>query len=146
MKQDKKSQQIKNMVKKYYQILGVSENATQDEIKKAYRKLSLKWHPDRQSGKSLEEKEKANTKMKEINKAYEVLGNEELRKRYDLGETNFTSSEYNYSYEEELGNINDELKRLREEQKILARKEVINIIGFEMLITGIFPSKLDSSL
>ena len=47
------------MVKKYYQILEVSENSTQEDIKRAYRKLSLKYHPDRQHGKSLEEK-KAN--------------------------------------------------------------------------------------
>jgi curved DNA-binding protein CbpA len=97
--------------------------------------------------KSLAEKEKANEEMRKINQAFEVLGDEEKRKRYDLGETNFTSaSEYNYSYEEELGNINDELKRLREEQKILARKDAINRIDFEMLITEIFPSKLDSNL
>ncbi|CAG8449855.1 9084_t:CDS:2 [Ambispora gerdemannii] len=83
--------------------------------------------------------------MQEINRAYEVLGNEELRKRYDLGETQFTftASESNYSHEEELKNISDELKRLREEQKILARKDVINIVDFEMLITEIFPSKLE---
>jgi curved DNA-binding protein CbpA len=135
------------MTKKYYEILEVSETATQKEIKKAYQKLSLKWHPDRQNGKSLEEKKQANEKMQEINKAYEILGDEEKRKRYDLGDTDFTfSSGYNYSYEEELGNINDELKRLREEQKILARKDVINMVGFEMLITEIFPRKLDSSL
>lgn len=68
------------MTKNYYEILEIDKNATPEEIKKAYRKLSLKWHPDRQSSKSLEEKEKANKKMQEINKAYEVLGNEELRK------------------------------------------------------------------
>jgi len=93
----------------------------------------------------LNERKQAEEKMKEINKAYEILGDEELRKKYDLGETNFTSTP-EYSYEEELGNINDELKKLREEQKILARKDVINMIDFEMLITAIFPSKLDSSL
>jgi len=73
------------------------------------------------------------------------LGDEENRKRYDLGETNFTSVP-EYGYEEELGNINDELKRLREEQKVLARKDAINIIGFEMLISEIYPRQLDSNL
>ncbi|CAG8788377.1 19179_t:CDS:2, partial [Racocetra persica] len=60
--------------------LRVSETATQEEIKIAYRKLALKWHPDKFATKSLEEKEEANKKMQEINKAYEVLGSEELRK------------------------------------------------------------------
>jgi len=130
------------MTKEFYKILEINENATQEEIKKAYRRLAAKWHPDR--NKSPE----ATKKMQKINKAYEILGNEEKRKRYDLGETNFTfeAPEFNYSYEEELGNINDELKRLREEQKILARKDAINSIDFEMLITAIFPSKLDSNL
>jgi len=95
----------------------------------------------------LQEKEQANKKMQEINKVFEILGDEEKRKRYDLGENNFTSdSEYGYSYEEELGNISDELERLREEQKFLARKDVINIVGFEMLIKEIYPRQLDSNL
>jgi len=69
------------MTKEFYKILEISENATQEEIKKAYRKLAAKWHPDR--NKSLE----ATKKMQEINKAFEVLGDEEKRKKYDLGAT-----------------------------------------------------------
>jgi len=54
--------------KNYYQILGVRKNATAEEIKKAYRKLALKYHPDRTKGdKAAEEK------FKEINEAYAVL-------------------------------------------------------------------------
>ncbi len=64
--------------KDYYKILGVSKNATQDEIKKAYRKLARKYHPDKNKG----DKE-AEEKFKEINEAYEVLGNPENRKKYD---------------------------------------------------------------
>jgi len=64
--------------KDYYKILGVSKTATQDEIKKAYRKLARKYHPDKNKGdKAAEEK------FKEINEAYEVLGNPENRKKYD---------------------------------------------------------------
>src|SRR3954452_4288034 len=64
--------------KKYYDILGVSEDASEAEIKKAYRKLALKWHPDKNPGdKAAEEK------MKEINQAYEVLGDAKKRQNYD---------------------------------------------------------------
>lgn len=68
--------------KDYYKILGVVKTATSDEIKKAYRKLAVKYHPDKNpDNKSAEEK------FKDINEANEVLGNVEKRKKYDeLGE------------------------------------------------------------
>lgn len=107
------------MAKKYYEILEISETATSEEIKSAYRKLSLKYHPDRQHGKSLEEKEVSNEKMKEINKAYEVLGDEELRKRYDLGETNFTSDFAGSTYEAEMEDIKEKIRRKQEEINLM---------------------------
>jgi molecular chaperone DnaJ len=66
------------MKKDYYEILGVSRSATKDEIKKAYRKLALKYHPD----KNPDNKE-AEEHFKEVNEAYEVLSNDDKRRRYD---------------------------------------------------------------
>jgi DnaJ homolog subfamily A member 2 len=68
---------------KYYDLLGVQRNATDDEIKKSYRKLAMKHHPDRNPNN----KEENETKFKEISTAYEVLKDKEKRKLYDeMGE------------------------------------------------------------
>src|SRR3989338_7528354 len=63
------------MSKDYYEILGVGKNASQDEIKRAYRKLAHEHHPDKKGG---DEK-----KFKEINEAYQILGDEQKRQQYD---------------------------------------------------------------
>lgn len=62
----------------YYEVLGVSKTATPDEIKKAYRKLAIKYHPDRNP-----DNKEAEDKFKEAAEAYEVLSNEEKRQKYD---------------------------------------------------------------
>ena len=62
----------------YYEILGITKDATQAEVKKAFRKLARKFHPD-----TAEDKEGAEEKFKEINEAYEVIGDAEKRKKYD---------------------------------------------------------------
>jgi len=66
------------MPQDYYEILGVSKNATQEELKKAYRKLARKWHPDINPANQEAEK-----KFKDISRAYDVLGKEDRRKLYD---------------------------------------------------------------
>lgn len=66
------------MLKNHYQTLGVSETSTHDDIRKAYRKLATKYHPDKNGGSS-----EAEDKFKEIAEAYETLGNEDKRTTYD---------------------------------------------------------------
>jgi len=67
------------MTNDYYQILGAPRSASDEEIKRVYRKLAMQYHPDRNPGKE----KWANQKFKEINEAYGVLGDPEKRKQYD---------------------------------------------------------------
>lgn len=97
----------------YYEILGVSKNATTDEIKKAYRSLAFKYHPDRNPGDAVAEE-----KFKQISAAYDVLGDEAKRRNYDLGgysesaSANANSSaqyqqrQYQYTYQNPFGDEN----------------------------------------
>ena len=62
----------------YYEVLGVSKNATESEIKKSYRKLALKYHPDKNPDDS-----EAEDKFKEAAEAYEILSDQDKRAKYD---------------------------------------------------------------
>ncbi|KAM8704574.1 hypothetical protein ACLKA7_009085 [Drosophila subpalustris] len=73
----------------YYDDLGISKRSTQNEIKAAYYKLSMAYHPDRNKGS-----ETAAKKFREINQAYEVLGNYRLRRLYDKGIVHTAGPQY----------------------------------------------------
>ncbi|MFH2136314.1 MAG: molecular chaperone DnaJ [Patescibacteria group bacterium] len=73
------------MAKDYYKILGVSKSATAEEIKKAFRELAHKYHPDKNGGNA--------DQFKEINEAYQVLGNSEKRQQYDQFGTTFENAQ-----------------------------------------------------
>ena len=66
----------------YYETLGVERNASDEHLKKAFRKLARQFHPDLQSGE--QDKKQSEEKFKEVNEAYEVLSDQEKRKRYDM--------------------------------------------------------------
>ena len=71
--------------KGYYKILGASENATEDELKKKYRAECMKWHPDRWVNGTDEEKKTAEENFKKLNEAYSVLSDKQKRQAYDSG-------------------------------------------------------------
>jgi curved DNA-binding protein len=65
--------------KDYYKILGVSKDVSDEDLKKAYRKLAMKYHPDQNQGDK-----KAEESFKEVNEAYAVLSDKEKRRQYDM--------------------------------------------------------------
>jgi curved DNA-binding protein CbpA len=100
-------------MKDYYYILGIDNNASPEEIKKAYRKLSLKFHPDKNEGDAF-----FTERFKEIQEAYETLSNHEKRANFDFKTFQSRNSKSNTSNSSDFEN---ELKKKYEEE--LKRKE-----------------------
>ena len=104
-----------NCNKNYYEILGVARDATGKDIKKAFRRLALRYHPDKNPDNVLESEEK----FKEISEAYEVLSDEEKRREYD-----YFSSSLGYRHGERVyytyrGGLDSDIVRVQELMRML---------------------------
>src|ERR1043165_1355644 len=100
----------------FYEILGVRRDASDDDIKKAYRKLAFEYHPDRNPGDT-----EAETKIREINAAYEVIGDVEARRSYDrlrFGEV----------FREEAPDLDAVLRAMEEKLFDEGRKELLTVM------------------
>ena len=79
----------------YYEVLGISKDATEKDIKRAYRKLAFKWHPD----KNPNNKKEAEEKFKEINEAYSVLSDPDKKRQYDMGGFDFAAFGFDENFD-----------------------------------------------
>lgn len=103
------------MFKDYYKILGIVSDATLEEIKKAYRNQSMRWHPDRNPGMD------TTAKMQDINEAYNILKDSVTRARYDAEYVKFKSARFERPKKEESTDYDIKDETLQEDIKA-ARK------------------------
>lgn len=126
-------------MKDYYKILGVEKTATEAEIKKAFRALSVKYHPDKNPGNK-----EAEAKYKEVTEAYHVLSDDEKRQNYDNGgmkQFNFAEGFDPFSHFGGFGNINDIFQEFFRqkvaEQKIKGSDINVNVfLSLEEVLSG----------
>lgn len=90
----------------YYKVLGVDRNASQEDIKKAYKKLAIKYHPDKWAKASKEDQQNAEKKFKEINEAYDALTNPNKKSNYNYNDDMFKGFWEN-SFNMDFGGWND---------------------------------------
>ena len=96
----------------YYEVLGLSKGASADEIKSAYRKAALKWHPDRWVDGSDQEKKTAEEKFKEASEAYSILSDPDKKARYDQFGFSGVDGGAGQDWSQGFGNLNDLLNNL----------------------------------
>lgn len=122
----------------YYEVLGVSKNASKDEIKDSYRKLAMQYHPDRNKAPDAEEK------FKEISEAYAVLSDDEKRTVYDaLGPKKYNDPREVYRYQQQREAAVRDAKAweaYKWEQRGEAVKTIIGSIFFLFVLNAMIPS------
>ena len=137
----------------YYQILKINKDATINEIKKAYHKLAMKWHPDKNNTKE------ANAQFQKINEAYSVLSDENKRKHYDTfgknspNNTNINpndifkhffnnfSQSFSFNFSHSTNNNNNNNNNNTNSKKKMPLQEVVNNVSISDLMNG-FERKL----
>ena len=125
----------------YYNILNVSNNADEDQIKQAYRALAMKYHPDKNQGNKIAEE-----KFKRISEAYSVLSDPQKRREYDFTMSSpFSSSERTYTYDQNTNPFGDDIfssnwwknwRNVRSENA-KKREKISRREAFRILIRGI---------
>jgi molecular chaperone DnaJ len=115
----------------YYAILRVSQSANFQEIKKSYRKLAKKYHPDKNKSPLAEET------IKKINEAFEILSDRRKRKQYDLEGSNIYDTN-DSTYEEKEENLSDQTQR---NQYNLAKPESTSNLGYDNLLLDTIKSR-----
>lgn len=128
------------MSKNYYEILEIGIDSSEEEIKKAFRKLAMKYHPDKYSNSSESEKKIVEDKFKEINEANGILSDIDKRKKYDLGlmgnKKRFSGREFSKEKNNDLNsenlekfrNMNLNLERLKKEGNAKKNQILKNIL------------------
>lgn len=128
----------------YYTVLGLDEYASNDEVKKAYRKLSLSYHPDKTTGKSQEERDEAAAIFMEIKNAYKTLSDEPTRRQYDFErERDVVSAESNGKKKQDRASFNAQeamkklLEKAKENQKLPAQVVPVRVpVRLEKFVFG----------
>jgi molecular chaperone DnaJ len=115
----------------YYAILGVSQSANFQEIKKSYRKLAKKYHPDKNKSPLAEET------IKKINEAFEILSDRRKRKQYDLEASNIYDAN-DTTYEEKEENLSDQMQR---NSYNFSKPESTSNLGYDNLLLDAIKSR-----
>ena len=122
-------------MKNYYEILEINKNANKEEIKSAYKKLALKYHPD----KNKTNKEEAENKFKEISEAYEILSDDQKKFNYDNGQNvvihnhnpfdifEHMFNNHHSSFNIDLSNLNSSFTSVNTSTQIVGNKKITRI-------------------
>ena len=107
-----------------YQILGISKTATQEEIKKAFKKLAFKWHPD----KNLDNIQESEEKFKEISNAYDKINTVEKKRNFDNPHTPGNFVIINFQHHNIITNLMNHVRDIHNQQVPIQRRRVVRTV------------------